>query len=78
MKLLTRSKSYSFLLDEQSDIPLVNAEAVSETTVVEVEQATSIPGTAVVRFVDYNTNEENSYYLNFDNSSVSDEFNDHK
>jgi beta-glucosidase len=69
-------KAYSFLLDEQSDIPLVNAEAVSETTVVEVEQATSIPGTAVVRFVDYNTNEENSYYLNFDNSSVSDEFND--
>lgn len=69
-------KAYSFLLDQKSDMPLVNAEAVSETTVVEIEQASSIPGTAVVRFVDYNTNEENSYYLNFDNSSVSDEFND--
>ncbi|MBN2262023.1 MAG: DUF1349 domain-containing protein, partial [Prolixibacteraceae bacterium] len=41
---------------------------------VEVEQAKGIPGTAVVRFVDYNTFEQNTFFINFDVPSVSDEF----
>jgi len=68
-------KAYSFLMKEQSAIPVVEAKAVSERIGVEVEQATSIPGTAIIRFIDYHTMEENSYYLNFDQSSLSDEFN---
>jgi hypothetical protein len=68
-------KAYSFLMKEQSTIPVVEAVAVSETTAVEIEQANTIPGTAVVRFIDYHTMEENSYFLNFDRTSLSDEFN---
>lgn len=69
-------KAYSFLMKERSALPLVEAMAASETTGVEVEQATAVPGTAIVRFVDYQTREANSYYLNFDRSSVSDDFNE--
>ncbi len=69
-------KATSFLMKAHSTIPVVEATAVSKTTIVEVEQVTTIPGTAIVRFVDYHTMEENSYYLNFDHSSHSDEFND--
>ncbi|MCE5178776.1 MAG: glycoside hydrolase family 3 C-terminal domain-containing protein [Porphyromonadaceae bacterium] len=68
-------KAYSFLMKDQLTIPVVEAVAVSETTGVEIEQASTIPGTAIVRFIDYHTMEENSYYLNFDRSAVSDEFN---
>lgn len=68
-------KAYSFQMKKQSSLPMVKATAVSETTTVEIDQVTSIPGTAIVRFIDYHTMEENSYYLNFDHSSLSDEFN---
>lgn len=68
-------KAYSFLMKEQSAIPVVEAKAVSEEIGVEVEQASAIPGTAIIRFIDYHTMEENSYYLNFDYPSLSDEFN---
>ena len=68
-------KAYSFLMKEQSAIPVVGAKAVSAGIGVEVEQASAIPGTAVIRFVDYHTMEENSYYLNFDRPSMSDAFN---
>lgn len=68
-------KAYSFLMKDQSAIPVVEAAAMSETTGVEIEQASTIPGTTIVRFIDYHTMEENCYYLNFDRSAVSDEFN---
>jgi beta-glucosidase len=68
-------KAYSFLMSNKSPIPVVEATAVSNTTGVEIEQTSSIPGTTIVRFIDYNTMEENNYYLNFDYSAVSDEFN---
>ena len=38
-------------------------------------QAKGVPGTAVVIFVDNITLEKNTYYLNFDVNSTSDEFN---
>ena len=67
--------AYSFLISKESVLPVVEAKAVSSTTAVEIEQPRSIPGTAVIRFVDYNTMQENSYFLNFDHHSISDEFN---
>ena len=69
-------KAYSFLINEETSMPVVSAEAINKATGVEIEQVTSIPGTAIIRFIDYNTMEENSYYLNFDRNSVSDDFND--
>lgn len=68
-------KAYSFIIKDKSSIPLVTASAASTTTAVEIEQATSIPGTAVIRLIDYHTMEESNYYLNFDQTSMSDEFN---
>lgn len=69
-------KAYSFLINEETSMPVVSAEAINNATGVEIEQVTSIPGTAIIRFIDYNTMEENSYYLNFDRNSVSDDFDD--
>lgn len=69
-------KAYSFLMKEASTLPVVEAKAVSETIGMEIEQVQSVPGTAIIRLIDYHTMEENSYYLNFDLPSVSDAFND--
>ncbi|MBN1117181.1 MAG: glycoside hydrolase family 3 C-terminal domain-containing protein [Bacteroidales bacterium] len=71
-------KAYSYLLNKNHDIPQVSAGAVSKDIVVEIEQAKSIPGTAVINFVDYLTYEKKTYYINFDSEAVSDEFNDNK
>ena len=69
-------KAYSFLLKNNAKIPVVAASALGEGISVEIEQAGGIPGTAVVQFVDNITLEKNSYFLNFDVPSVSDEFNE--
>ena len=69
-------KAYSFLINEETSMPVVSAEAINNATGVEIEQVTSIPCTAIIRFIDYNTMEENSYYLNFDRNSVSEDFDD--
>jgi hypothetical protein len=55
--------------------PKVSASAVNADIKVEIVQASGIPGTAIINFVDYNTLEKNTYYINFDVTSVSDEFN---
>lgn len=67
-------KAYSYLLNVDSKVPVVNASAIDKGIEVEITQAKSIPGTAVVKFVDNNTLELNTYYVNFDVNSVSDEF----
>lgn len=69
------TKAYSYLLEEGAEVPKVQATAADAKTAVEVEQAEGIPGTAVINFVDYNTNQKNTYYVNFDVESSSDEFN---
>jgi len=69
-------KAYSYLLKNNPKIPVVAASAISEGITVDVEQAKGIPGTAVVKLIDNITLENNSYYLNFDGNSVSDEFNE--
>jgi len=68
-------KSYSFLLKSNTKVPIVNASAIVSDVSVEIEQAKSVPGTAIVKFIDKITQEKNTYYLNFDVSSVSEEFN---
>lgn len=67
-------KAYSYLVEHNDPLPVIEAEAKSKTTTVEIEPVTSFPGTAIVRFINYSTMEENSYYLNFDTNSLSDEF----
>jgi beta-glucosidase len=71
-----RVKAYSYLLENKSNIPTVKATAASNAISVEIQQAKVVPGTAVIKFVDEVTLEENIYYLNFDVASMSDEFND--
>jgi hypothetical protein len=68
-------KAYSYLLNATSKIPVVKASATGSEITVDIEQAKAIPGTAVVKFIDNVTLEKNTYYLNFDLASVSDEFN---
>jgi beta-glucosidase len=68
-------KAYSYLLKDKSKIPVVKASAMVTDIRVDIVQAKSVPGTAVVKFVDDITLETNTYYLNFDVQSVSDEFN---
>jgi len=68
-------KAYSYLIKNKSKIPVVNATASGNDITVDIEQAKGIPGTAVVRFIDDITLEMNTYYLNFDAQSASDEFN---
>jgi beta-glucosidase-like glycosyl hydrolase len=68
------TKAYSFLLKNNAKLPVISASAMSGNIAVEVEQAKGLPGTAIVRFVDNTTYEKNTYYLNFDVQSVSDEF----
>lgn len=69
------TKAYSFLMKSNAKVPVIQASAVSKDVTVEITQATSIPGTAIVNFVDYNTFEKNTFYINFDVASASDEFN---
>jgi beta-glucosidase len=68
-------KAYSFLLKSTSKTPTVIASALSEGISVDIEQAKGVPGTAVINFIDNITLEKNTYYINFDIESVSDEFN---
>lgn len=68
-------KAYSYLLKSNTKIPAVTASALSEGITVDIEQAKRVPGTAVIKFIDDITLEINTYYLNFDVQSISDEFN---
>src|SRR5690606_11445886 len=67
-------KAYSYLLKSNSKIPLVKAAAMGNNISVEIEQAKGIPGTTIVKLIDNFTLETNTYYLNFDMPSVSDDF----
>ncbi len=69
------TKAYSYLVKGNSKMPVIAASAMVNDISVDIIQAKSVPGTAVINFVDNNTFEKNAYYLNFDVLSVSDEFN---
>jgi len=68
-------KAYSYLLKNNSKIPLVKASAMVSDVTVDIAQAKGVPGTAVINFIDNITLENNTYCLNFDVQSTSDEFN---
>ena len=68
-------KAYSYLLKDGSKVPEVGASAVDDGIEVNIAQAEGVPGTAVIKFVDNNTLELNTFYVNFDVNSTSDEFN---
>jgi hypothetical protein len=68
-------KAYSYLLKNKSKVPTVKATAKDKATRVDIKQPKGIPGTTVVTFIDDITLEINTYYINFDVASVSDEFN---
>ena len=69
-------KAYSYLLKSNSKIPVVKAYCIGGDITVDIAQAKGVPGTAVINFIDNITLEKNTYYLNFDVKSASDEFND--
>jgi len=68
------TKAYSYLLKEGAKVPVVEAKALSADIAVNIEQAKKIPGTTVVTYIDNNTFEKNTFFINFDVASVSDEF----
>jgi beta-glucosidase-like glycosyl hydrolase len=68
-------KAYSYLLKSGSNIPVVKATAMVSDVTIDIAQAKGVPGTAVINFIDDITLEKNTYYLNFDGPSTSDEFN---
>ncbi|WP_303919271.1 glycoside hydrolase family 3 C-terminal domain-containing protein [Draconibacterium sediminis] len=68
-------KAYSYLLKDKTKVPELEATAAGNGITVDIQQAKQIPGTAVVKFIDNITLENNTYYFNFDVEAVSDEFN---
>lgn len=69
-------QSYSYLASAASaKVPEVDATSSGPDISVNIEQAKSIPGTAVVTLTDKVTVEKNCYYINFGTKSVNDEFN---
>jgi beta-glucosidase len=68
--------SYSYLASAASTkAPEVGATASGTDINVNIAQASSVPGTAVITLTDKITVEKNYYYVNFGTKSVSDEFN---
>jgi beta-glucosidase-like glycosyl hydrolase len=67
-------KAYSYLLKGNAKIPEVKASPLGTDITVGIDQAKKIPGTTVIKFIDNITLETNTYYLNFDVNSVSDDF----
>lgn len=68
------TSQYSIIRKAGSKCPVVTATSVSPDVAVEIEQAASIPGTAIVKVIDYVTYDINEYYVNFGQKAVSDEF----
>ena len=66
---------YSFLYsDNQKAIPTVTAEQADENTHISIEQAESIPGTALIHLSDKRTGETAAYAVYFGYEAISDEF----
>lgn len=68
--------AYSFLVSSVSTkLPQVQSEAKDVNGSVQVTQATSLPGTAVITTTDKSTGETGRYLVNFGIKSAPDEFN---
>ena len=68
-------KAYSYLLSAVTPVPAVNATSSSANVSVDVAQANSVPGTAIITLTDNVTIEKNEILVNFGLKSVSEEFN---
>ena len=68
------AKQYSYIGKASSKAPVVAAAAKDASLRVVVEQAASVPGTAVVKVIDDVTADKAEYYVNFGTKAVSDEF----
>jgi len=67
-------RQYSINAKAGSKLPVVSAVATNPAVSVEIEQASAVPGTAIVRVIDYVTYDESDYYVNFGSKPSSDEF----
>lgn len=65
---------YSVLGKAASKAPVVSATAADPSLEIVVEQASAVPGTAVVKVVDKVTSDFSEYVVNFGVKAVSDEF----
>lgn len=65
---------YSVAAKAGSAAPVVDAAVADPSLTVEIEQAASVPGTAVVKVLDYVTGDEADYYVSFGSKPVADEF----
>ncbi len=54
--------------------PVVTATSSDPSLTVDIEQAAAVPGTAVIRVIDYITGDEAYYTVNFGTKAFSDEF----
>lgn len=68
------AQQYSIVKKAGSKAPVVAAVANDPSVSVEIEQAKAVPGTAVIKVIDYVTFDENDYVINFGPKAVSDEF----
>jgi beta-glucosidase len=67
---------YSYLLKKaSSQAPVVNVTPADPAIGVDIIQAKSVPGTALITLTDYITVDKKEYSVNFGIKSVSDEFN---
>lgn len=67
---------YSFIMKSASSkVPVVKVTPADPASGVEITQAKSIPGTALITLKDYITVDQKEYFVNFGIKSVSDEFN---
>ncbi len=67
-------RGYSYLLNADSKVPAITASQTDNGVTLEIEQAESIPGSAVITLSDNGTVEKDKYVVNFATKSVSDEF----
>jgi len=68
--------SYSYLVSAASaKAPMVSASSSKPDIDINIQQAKSVPGTAVVTLTDKVTVEKNFFYITFGTKSVNDEFN---
>ncbi len=67
-------KGYSYLLKDASNVPSVDATSPNADVSVNVKQAESVPGTAIITMTDNVTIEKSLYNVNFGTPSVKDEF----
>ncbi len=70
----SKTKGYSYLLSANAKVPVVTANPLSENITVDVKQAESIPGSALITLTDNVTVEKTKYVVNFGENSKSDDF----